>query len=213
MRSTRVTVLLPLLTLLAIPAVGAAASPPPVKPTGKQEGATAVPPPLLAAPAPTASTVPPGWRRMSAPLPTFDLTDLDGKRWRLEELRGRKLYVIGWATWCGYCRIQLPLVDELAKRLVGRDDVAVLTLNVDADPAEVAPYMSERGFGFPSLFAGDWYPRVDRDGSVPHGWIVDGEGVARYEQDGFSRALAPRWVDDVVALLDALPAAAPASGS
>jgi thiol-disulfide isomerase/thioredoxin len=165
--------------------------------------ASAAAPPTRTAPGADAAELPPGWRPLNAKLPAFDLADLDGKRWRLEELRGRRLYIIGWATWCGYCRQQLPLVEELRRRVAGRTDVAVLTFNVDDDESAVAPYMSERGFTFPALLADEWYAR-HTNGSVPKGWIVDAEGVARYEQSGFARQLAGSWVADTLGLLESV---------
>jgi thiol-disulfide isomerase/thioredoxin len=190
-------------SLLALgPGLGAAepAAPKAVVATVPGQSPAKTVPPALAAPRPQ---LPPGWRSLAAPLPSFDLTDVDGKRWRLEDLRGRRLYVIGWATWCGYCRQQLPLVEELRKKVAGCSDVTVLSLNVDQDSSLVEPYLTERELGFPSLLAGEWFARYT-DGSVPRGWIVDAQGVVRFEQSGFARQLAPRWVADTMGLLAGL---------
>jgi thiol-disulfide isomerase/thioredoxin len=206
-RAAAAHLLLGALLLAAGPRAGLAAATA-GEPTVAAEPGRAVPPaasaaktvpPALAAP----RTLPPGWRSLAAPLPAFDLADVDGKRWRLEDLRGRRLYVIGWATWCGYCRQQLPLVEELRKQVAGCSDVTVLTLNVDHDPSLVKPYLAERDLAFPSLLAGEWFARYT-DGSVPRGWIVDAEGVVRFEQSGFARQLAPRWVGDTLGLLQGL---------
>ena len=44
-----------------------------------------------------------------------------------------------WAVWCGPCQIQDPIVDEVAKQLVGK--VKVGKLNVDENPNIAQKYM------------------------------------------------------------------------
>ena len=161
------------------------------------------PPPLLAA----TPALPPGWARLEVPLPPFALVDVDGKTWRPADLQGKRSLMVIWATWCGFCRQELPLVEELRKRLAGRDDVRIVSLNVDRQPARVEPFLVDSGYSFPSLFAADWFFGLGTDGSIPRNWIVDERGVIRLEQRGFSVKRAGAWVDEVSGLLDSLPEA------
>jgi thiol-disulfide isomerase/thioredoxin len=195
-----------LLGLLLTGALGAqAVAPPPREPprAGAVQPPVAKPSlPPLAAPA-----LPPGWARLQVPLEPFELTDAEGKTWRLADLRGRKVLLVVWATWCGFCRQELPLVEELQKRLAGRDDVQVLTLNIDQQPAQVEPFLVSYGYTFPSLFAADWFFSLGTDGSIPRNWIVDETGVVRLEQRGFAVQRASAWVDEVARLVETLPPA------
>lgn len=59
-----------------------------------------------------------------------------------------------WAGWCGPCRVQLPIVDELADELSGQFKVA--KVNVDEEP-ELAHAFRVRGI--PALF-------IVKDGKV-----------------------------------------------
>ena len=43
-----------------------------------------------------------------------------------------------WAAWCGHCRSQMPIVEELAKKLDGKLKVA--TVNVDEAPKKAEEY-------------------------------------------------------------------------
>jgi thiol-disulfide isomerase/thioredoxin len=140
-------------------------------------------------------------------LPAFELVDVASKSWRLADLRGKKPVINVWATWCGPCREELPYVERLQQRLAGRDDVQLLTLNLDFNPGLVKPYLRRNHFTFPSLFATAWYAKAVEEKSIPRTWVVDGAGVVRFEQLGFSPRAAERWADDALALLDGLAAA------
>ena len=194
--------------LLAAPGAGAGtARPASAAPRAAGERPAApraapAPPPLLAA-----APLPPGWARLEVPLAPFELVDAEGRTWRAADLHGKKSLLVIWATWCGFCRQELPLVEELQQRLRDRDDVRVLTLNIDQQPQRVEPFLNAAGYTFPSLFAADWFLGLGTDGSIPRNWIVDERGVVRLEQRGFAVQRAGAWVDEVTGLLDSLPAA------
>src|SRR2546426_1156636 len=61
------------------------------------------------------------------PAPNFTLTDIDGHRVSLAQLKGKPVLISFWATWCVPCRDELPLIrDEyLAHRAEGFSVVAI----------------------------------------------------------------------------------------
>jgi len=61
------------------------------------------------------------------PAPNFTLTDIDGHRVSLAQLKGKPVLISFWATWCVPCRDELPLIrDEyLAHRAEGFTVVAI----------------------------------------------------------------------------------------
>jgi thiol-disulfide isomerase/thioredoxin len=59
--------------------------------------------------------------------PDFEISDFDGTRHRLSDLRGKVVFVNFWATWCLPCQFELPDIAELQDRHT--DDVVVLLVN------------------------------------------------------------------------------------
>lgn len=45
--------------------------------------------------------------------PDFTLTDLNGKEVKLSELKGKKVFLNFWATWCPPCRGEMPDIEKI----------------------------------------------------------------------------------------------------
>lgn len=81
--------------------------------------------------------------------PGFDLPLLDGRQVRLEEHLGKVVLLDFWATWCGPCEVQMPVLDKLWEE-AGGGDLMIVGVSVDTRPsAEVAAWVAERGFEYP----------------------------------------------------------------
>ena len=68
----------------------------------------------------------------------FTLTDLQGKAWHLQELRGKVVLVNFWATWCPPCRKEMPDLDALYGKF--KDQGFVVLAISDEEAAKVSPY-------------------------------------------------------------------------
>lgn len=71
-----------------------------------------------------------------------------GARMKLTELRGHAVVLDFWATWCGPCAMQAPILDRIARRHQ-KKGLVVLGVNV-SEPAETArAYAAQKGLSYP----------------------------------------------------------------
>jgi thiol-disulfide isomerase/thioredoxin len=124
------------------------------------------------------------WNTKNSAMAEFDLTDLDGRKWSLADLKGKVALINLWATWCGPCKLELPYVQKLREQLKDRKDVLVLTLNIDEDVGMVQPFMKQNQYSFPVLL-GQAYAEKQGVNSIPRNWVVAVDGKVVYEGVGF----------------------------
>lgn len=83
------------------------------------------------------------------PAPVFEIEFSDGTRFSTQELAGRALLINFWATWCGPCRHEIPLILEQQAR--HPEDFLVLAVNVKEDPEKVAAFATEFAMDIPVI--------------------------------------------------------------
>ena len=83
--------------------------------------------------------------------PDFVLKSASGENLRLSEYRGDVVLINFWATWCGPCRQEMPLLDDLYGRYQ-RVGFSLLGVNIDDDSRRAMKMVQELGVNFPVLF-------------------------------------------------------------
>lgn len=71
-----------------------------------------------------------------------------GARMQLASLRGKPVVLDFWATWCGPCAVQAPILDRIARRHAKRG-LVVLGVNVDDPPETARAYAAQKGLSYP----------------------------------------------------------------
>jgi thiol-disulfide isomerase/thioredoxin len=84
-----------------------------------------------------------------ARLPDFSLKDLTGRSISISAWSGKSLVVNFWATWCGPCRREIPLLKTIAAEWAGRD-LKVIGIAVDY-PDKVRDFAGQFKIDYPVL--------------------------------------------------------------
>src|SRR4249919_2238941 len=69
----------------------------------------------------------------SSPAPTFQLSGRGGKTIDLSQFKGQVVMINFWATWCGPCRQEMPLLEDIYKKYKPMG-FTMLAVNVEPDP-------------------------------------------------------------------------------
>jgi len=105
----------------------------------------------------------------------FTLTDLQGKQWRLHDLRGKVVLVNFWATWCPPCRKEMPDLDALYMKF--KDQGFVVLAISDEDATKVMPFISQRDISYPVLLdPGRKVNKLFKVEGIPKSFVYNREG-------------------------------------
>ncbi|NJD21704.1 MAG: TlpA family protein disulfide reductase [Melioribacter sp.] len=138
--------------------------------------------------------------------PAFALTDLDGKKVSLSDLKGKIVILDFWATWCGPCKASFPLMKKTLEKYSDNNNVEFLFVNTwekSGEPGENASkYLKENKYPFHCI--------IDPDGkitaqyevmAIPTKIFIDKEGKMRYKSTGADLATMLEEIDTVINLI------------
>ena len=140
-------------------------------------------------------------RRVGQQMPAFELVDLQGRSWRLADLKGKTAFVNVWATWCQPCRQELPHLQKLYERVKDRPDVVLLTMNVDETRSNVQPFVTTNGYTFPVIPAHGYVRKTLATTGIPRNRVIDANGVWRFDEVGY-RDGEGDWVANAERLIE-----------
>jgi thiol-disulfide isomerase/thioredoxin len=125
---------------------------------------------------------------MNRPAPNFTLRDLGGQEVSLDQFKGKIVLMDFWATWCGPCRMTMPLLERLQKEY--SSVMVQLAVNQYEPIEEVREYVQSQGVHARVLLDEEGsVSAAYRVGSIPMQVLIDREGILRYVQLGFSPSM------------------------
>ncbi|MBX5483229.1 MAG: TlpA family protein disulfide reductase [Myxococcaceae bacterium] len=132
------------------------------------------------------------------PAPPFQLRDLTtGAPVSLEQFRGKPVVLNFWATWCGPCKQEHPVL-TWAQREYG-DQVVFLGLIFEDTPENARRYLAENGTPFPQLLDPNSLTAVAYGvAGVPETYFISKDGTI------LDKHVGPIWPDRMTAYVKAL---------
>ena len=121
----------------------------------------------------------------------FTISGVDGAKLPIASLKGKAVVFDFWATWCGPCRAQHPLYEEVKQRFHDSPDVVFLSIATDDERELVAPFLKENHWGQQVYFE-DGLSRVLAITSIPTTIVLDRRGDVISRMNGF---VPGRFVD------------------
>lgn len=115
--------------------------------------------------------------------PDFEYTFSDGTTHKLSDLRGKKVLVNFWATWCAPCLEEMPALQKSLQSY--GDTVVILGVNKLEQAAVIAPFADQHQISFPLIAnpAGDISDRYGAK-NIPVSYFINSDGTIGFQRIG-----------------------------
>lgn len=135
-------------------------------------------------------------KELKGKMPDFTLPSVAGKNIRLDELKGEVVMLNFWATWCGPCRQEMPVMEELYKKYK-KAGFTILAVNVENSDnqrkkTEIEKFVAEKGLSYPVLYDNKKtvvsvleQEFLKKDMGMPTTVFLDRDGNARFLHEAY----------------------------
>jgi thiol-disulfide isomerase/thioredoxin len=130
--------------------------------------------------------------RLTNPM-DFTLTGIEGGKLALASLKGKVLVLDFWATWCGPCRFQHGLYDQVRARFKDHPEVVFLSINTDDERDLVPEFLAENHWDR-KVYFDDGLSNALRISSLPTSILIGKRGEIASRMNGFD---PDRFVDQL----------------
>jgi len=138
---------------------------------------------------------------MDAPAPTFTLAARGGGDVSLAQYHGQVVMINFWASWCGPCRTEMPLLDSIYKKY-NKLGFTLLGVNVEPDSKAAVDWLKETPVSFPILFDKDSKVSKLYDvAGMPSTVIIDRTGKVRVLHRGYKPGDENEYMDSIRSLI------------
>jgi len=106
----------------------------------------------------------------------FSLKDLSGDEIRISDFRGKIVFLNFWTTWCPYCRVEMPSMEKLHKKMKDKEFVIVV-VDLQESVSAVKVFFKRHKLSFTSLLDSKGAVGVQFGvKSIPTSFILDKSG-------------------------------------
>jgi peroxiredoxin len=136
-----------------------------------------------------------------SPAPPFTLGARGGKDVSLAQFKGQVVMLNFWASWCGPCRQEMPLLEDIYKKY-NKLGFTLLGVNVEPDSNAANDWLKQTPVSFPILY--DKESKVSKLYDVlgmPSTVIIDRAGRIRVLHRGYKPGDENGYLDSIRALI------------
>jgi thiol-disulfide isomerase/thioredoxin len=135
--------------------------------------------------------------------PDFTVYDKDGTAVKLSDFKGKPVVLNFWASWCGYCKEEMPYFDAVNTELDG--EVVFLMVNATDGQRETREkadaYLAKSGYAFSTYYDTDASAvRAYQINAFPTSYFIDKDGNIRHQVNGMiTEKTLRKYVADIAA--------------
>jgi peroxiredoxin len=135
-----------------------------------------------------------------AAAPGFQLNSSTGKPIGLADLKGQVVLINFWASWCGPCRQEMPILDQLYHSYQAAG-FTLIGVNVEPNASDAKKFLKDTPVTFPILFdPTSAVSKLYEVSGMPSTVIVDRDGKIRYVHHGYKPGDESEYLDQIRAL-------------
>jgi peroxiredoxin len=136
-----------------------------------------------------------------APAPAFTLAARGGQQVSLTQYKGQVVMINFWASWCGPCRQEMPLLESIYRKY-NKMGFTLLGVNVEPDSQAANQWLKQTPVSFPILYDKDSKVSKLYDvAGMPSTVIIDRSGKLRMLHRGYKPGDEDEYLDSIRTLI------------
>jgi thiol-disulfide isomerase/thioredoxin len=137
----------------------------------------------------------------AGPAPKFQLQSMAGQAVSLEQFKGKVVMINFWASWCGPCRTEMPILEKLQAKYKPMG-FAMVGVNVEPDSRLAVNWLKDTPVTFPILFdTKSEVSKLYQVAGMPTTVIVDRKGNLRWLHRGYKPGDENEYLDQIRAMV------------
>jgi len=130
--------------------------------------------------------------------PPTVITTFDKQKVDLASLKGKVVVINHWATWCGPCKAEMPMMSAFHAKMKAQGfEIFGVTTEDSVQPFQLKKVAAVLSYPLARKLTGNGYPILS---GVPTSYVIDRKGVVRYAKAG---SFQPKeFIDLIVPLLN-----------
>jgi len=137
---------------------------------------------------------------LGKPSPDLTVTDINGNEIKLSDLKGKRVILDFWATWCPPCKKEIPHFVKMRNEI---DPNKLVIIGISSESAEVLKkFAAENKINYPIVSAVDLPAPYDKIMSIPTTFFIDRSGIIQEVLNGYhdfemlhENALLPDYIE------------------